>query len=146
MMDANSNALRVPATSPAIAALSPFVVADTETFKLPARGGLPPRALRRVREYVQAHLEEKISLQTLATMVGLSNSYFCRAFKQSTGLTPHQFLLRCRVRRVQELIATTELPLIRIALAAGFADQGHCSRRFHQLVGVTPSRYRWLTR
>ena len=82
------------------------------------RGGLPPRALRRVREYIEAHLEETISIDALAGIVGLSKYHFARAFKQSEGLTPHDYLLQCRVRRAQELLANTDLPLSEIALAA----------------------------
>jgi len=121
-------------------------IADAALFKMPARGGLPPRALRRVREYVLAHIEENITIQALASIVGLSRFHFTRAFKQSEGVTPHQFLLQCRVKRVQQLLTATELPLSQIALAAGFSDQSHCSRRFRELVGITPSRYRWSMR
>ena len=110
------------------------------------RGGLPPRALRRVREYIEAHLEETISIDALAGIVGLSKYHFARAFKQSEGLTPHDYLLQCRVRRAQELLANTDLPLSEIALASGFSDQSHCARRFRERVGVTPSSYRWSMR
>ena len=110
------------------------------------RGGLPPRALRRVREYVEAHLEKNISLQMLASTAGLSMSHFARAFKQSQGVPPHEYLVRCRVRRVQELLATTDMPLSEIARASGFSDQSHCTRRFREQVGVTPSGYRWSMR
>jgi len=115
-------------------------------FHQQARGGLPPRALRRVREYITAHLERNISVEALAAIVGLSMFHFARAFKQSEGVTPHRFLLQCRVRRAQELLAGTDLPLSEIALAAGFSDQSHCARRFREFVGITPSRYRWSTR
>ena len=111
-----------------------------------SRGGLPPRALRRVCEYVEAHLEKNISLQMLASTAGLSMSHFARAFKQSQGVPPHEYLVRCRVRRVQELLATTDLPLSEIARASGFSDQSHCTRRFREQVGVTPSGYRWSMR
>ena len=111
-----------------------------------SRGGLPPRALQRVREYVEAHLEKNISLQMLASIAGLSMSHFARAFKQSQGVPPHEYLVRCRVRRVQELLATTDLPLSEIARASGFSDQSHCTRRFREQVGVTPSGYRWSMR
>jgi transcriptional regulator GlxA family with amidase domain len=111
-----------------------------------SRGGLPPRALRRVREYVEAHLEKNISLQVLASTAGLSMSHFARAFKQSEGVPPHEYLVRCRVRRVQELLATTDLPLSEIARASGFSDQSHCTRRFREQVGITPSSYRWSMR
>ena len=111
-----------------------------------SRGGLPPRALQRVREYVEAHLEKNISLQMLASTAGLSMSHFARAFKQSQGVPPHEYLVRCRVRRVQELLATTDLPLSEIARASGFSDQSHCTRRFREQVGITPSGYRWSMR
>jgi AraC-like DNA-binding protein len=113
---------------------------------MPSRGGLPPRTLQRVREYIATHLGQNISVQMLADVAGLSMFHFARAFKQSQGVTPHQFLLQSRLRRVQELLAHTELPLSEIALAAGFSDQSHCARRFREFVGVTPRRYRWFTR
>jgi len=110
------------------------------------RGGLPPRALRRVREFIEAHLERNISIEALATTAGLSMYHFARAFKQSEGVTPHEYLVQCRVRRAQDLLAATDLPLSEIALASGFADQSHCARRFREHVGVTPSSYRWALR
>jgi transcriptional regulator GlxA family with amidase domain len=110
------------------------------------RGGLPPRALRRVREFIGSHLEERISIQALATIAGLSMYHFARAFKQSEGMTPHDYLVQCRVRRAQHLLVATDLPLWEIALASGFADQSHCARRFREHTGVTPSSYRWSMR
>ena len=110
------------------------------------RGGLPPRALRRVREYIEAHLEQNISVQALAATAGLSMFHFAREFKRSEGVTPHDYLVQCRVRRAQELLAGTDLPLSEIALASGFSDQSHCARRFREHVGITPSSYRWSIR
>jgi AraC-like DNA-binding protein len=114
--------------------------------RLRARGGLPPRALRRVREYIEANLEETVSVQTLADIAGLSMYHFARAFKQSEGVTPHDYLVQCRVRHAQDLLASTDLPLSEIAVAAGFADQSHCARRFREHVGLSPSSYRWSMR
>src|SRR5258705_8266428 len=113
-----------------------FPVVASAQLRSRSRGGLPPRALRRVHEYVEAHLEKNISLQMLASTAGLSMSHFARAFKQSQGVPPHEYLVRCRVRRAQELLATTDLPLSEIARASGFSDQSHCTRRFREQVGI----------
>jgi transcriptional regulator GlxA family with amidase domain len=99
-----------------------------------------------VRDFIDAHLEESVSIQALAEIAGLSMYHFARAFRRSEGMTPHDYLVQCRVRRVQELLASTDLPLSEIALAAGFSDQSHCARRFRERVGVTPSSYRWTLR
>jgi transcriptional regulator GlxA family with amidase domain len=110
------------------------------------RGGLPPKALGRVREYIDAHLHERITIDSLADLVGLSMFHFVRAFKQSEGTTPHNYVIQRRVKRAMELLASTDLPLSEIALAAGFSDQSHCGRRFREHVGVRPRDYRWSTR
>jgi len=110
------------------------------------RGGLPPAALQRVRQYIEDHLEHGISLEHLAGICRLSPSHFGRAFKQSEGQSPYDYLLERRVRRVQKLLALTDMPLSQIAVACGFADQSHCSRRFRERVGIPPSRYRWMMR
>ena len=110
------------------------------------RGGLPPKMLRRVRDYIEAHLEEKISIESLADAIGLSMFHFARAFKQSEGVTPHDYLIRRRVNRAMELLAGTDLPLSEIAVTVGFSDQSHCARRFREIVGVCPRDYRWSTR
>jgi AraC-like DNA-binding protein len=121
-------------------------VGDRGDLRVPVRGGLPPRALRRVCDYILSHLAENISNHVMAEFVGLSDFHFTRAFKQSTGVTPHRFVLQSRVDRVKQLLVETELPVVQIALAAGFADQSHCARWFRELVGMTPSRFRWLRR
>ena len=146
MLSPASNAFDVALSFPMMPPPMAAVMTEPASIPVLARGGLPPRALRRVRDYVMAHLAESISVEALAAIVGLSRFHFARAFKQSEGVTPHRFLLQCRVRRAQELLAATELPLAQIALAAGFSDQSHCSRRFRELVGLTPSKYRWSTR
>jgi transcriptional regulator of acetoin/glycerol metabolism len=109
-----------------------------------ARGGLPPAMLRRVREYVDAHLDEHIDLDTLAGAAGLSLYHFARAFKQSEGATPHLFVLRRRLAKAQELLADHRLSLSEIAFSVGFADQSHFARRFREMVGMAPGQFRKL--
>jgi transcriptional regulator of acetoin/glycerol metabolism/AraC-like DNA-binding protein len=112
----------------------------------PTRGGLPPGAMRRVHEYVEAHLGESIDLAALAGTAGLSLYHFARTFKQSAGVTPHHYLVSRRVKRAQEMLVRTELALSEIALATGFSDQSHFARHFRQMTGMTPGQFRWVQR
>src|SRR5262249_37979709 len=106
------------------------------------RGGLPPHLLRRVREHIDNNFDQRIKVGTLARLANLSVWYFLRAFKQSLGVTPHDYLTRRRLEHTMELLSATDMPLSQIALAAGFADQSHCARRFRQHVGMSPRDYR----
>ena len=111
-----------------------------------ARGGLPPGAMRRVREYVDVHLGESMDLAELAAVAGLSVFHFARQFKQSAGVTPHHYLVQRRVERAQDMLARTDLALSEIAVAAGFSDQSHLARHFRQMLGTTPREFRWSQR
>jgi transcriptional regulator of acetoin/glycerol metabolism len=107
-----------------------------------AHGGLSAGALRRVREYVQVHLNESIDLSMLAAVAGLSMHHFAREFKQSAGVTPHHHLIQKRIERAQQMLAQTDLSLAEIACAVGFSDQGHLARHFRGLLGTTPREFR----
>jgi transcriptional regulator of acetoin/glycerol metabolism len=111
-----------------------------------AQGGLSPGAMRRVREYVEVHLDESIDLSMLAGVAGLSVHHFARQFKQSAGVTPHVYLTKKRVERAQEMLIQTDLPLAEIAFAVGFFDQGHLARHFRHMLGTTPREFRWSQR
>jgi AraC family transcriptional regulator len=106
------------------------------------RCGLPARMLRSIEEYIDLNLEKDLSVEGLASHHGISPSYFARSFRSSVGLAPHAYVMRRRLLRAQELLANTDLPLIDIAVATGFADQSHFSRRFHQMTGMPPRTYR----
>jgi AraC-like DNA-binding protein len=110
----------------------------------PARGGLPPATLRRIRDYVDANLDKTIDLGSLARTAELSPYHFARSFKQSEGVTPHGYVLERRIVKARELLTRTARPLSDIALEVGFADQSHFARRFRQAVGVSPGQYRKL--
>jgi len=111
-----------------------------------ARGGLPPAAMRRVHEYIEAHLNDTVELVELAAIAGLSIFHFARQFKQSAGVTPHYYLIRSRIERARELLAGTDLSLSEIAFATGFSDQSHLTRHFRQMIGMTPGQFRWSLR
>ena len=119
-------------------------------LKLPpapqAHGGLSAATMRRVREYVEAHLGESINLGMLAAVAGLSVHHFAREFKQSAGVTPHHYLTQKRVERAQEMLARTDLALSEIANATGFSDQSHLARHFRNMLGTTPREFRWSQR
>jgi len=108
------------------------------------RGGLAPSTLRRIRDYVDSHLGESIDLKALATTAELSLYHFARSFKQSEGTTPHDFILERRLTKARELLGQRDLSLAEIAFAVGFADQSHFTRRFRQMVGVSPGQFRKL--
>ncbi len=110
------------------------------------RGGLPPLALERVREYVASRLGRRIRLQQLAALAGLSSFHFSRAFKTSTGLSPSSYVLHCRIAEAKRLLAGSSLPITQIAFMTGFTDTSQLSTRFRACTGTTPSAFRRLSR
>ncbi|HXC47258.1 MAG TPA: helix-turn-helix domain-containing protein [Candidatus Sulfotelmatobacter sp.] len=112
----------------------------------PSRGGLSPAMKNRVCDFIESHISEKISLDALSSMAGLSPHHFARAFQQSLGIPPHRYLLRRRLEHVEQMLRNTQLPLSHIALAVGFSDQSHLNRHFRRLTGMSPSLARGLER
>lgn len=100
---------------------------------------LDKKKLEQLTAYVEDNLDRSINLAELAAVVNVSRFHFTRLFKRSTGFTAISFVERRRIERAQALIAETILPLAEIALATGFADQSHFTRRFHRHVGCTPA-------
>jgi AraC-like DNA-binding protein len=114
--------------------------------QLPKRvGGLAKWQERRAKEVIVARLDSKLSVVEIADACGLSVSHFTRAFQQSTGLSPHQWLTERRIERAQSLIRNVELPLSEIAISCGFADQSHFTRVFTGVVGKSPGAWRRLS-
>jgi len=96
----------------------------------------------RAKEFLRAHLDGDIAIAEVATACNLSRSYFISAFRETTGQTPHRWLLGQRVARACELMSGTAMPLAEVALATGFVDQSHLTRVFHKIMGTTPARWR----
>jgi RpiB/LacA/LacB family sugar-phosphate isomerase len=107
-----------------------------------AIGGLPPWRLQRVFAYIRENLAREVSVTQLAKTVGMSQYYFSKLFKTSTGTTPHQYVMRQRVERAQELLRDGDTALATVATQVGFETQSHFTSVFRHLVGITPKRYR----
>lgn len=107
-----------------------------------ARGGLAPWQFQRAAEFINAHLNEDPSVADLAKQCGVSISHFARAFKQTTGMAPHQWLTKQRVERAKALLSIGSLELAEIAEACGFTDQSHFTRVFSRCERMTPGRWR----
>lgn len=108
------------------------------TFQPRARSAVVTRAI----EYMQEHLDASVSIDDVASAAGRSASHFARQFRGEVGAPPHQYLLRLRVERAQELLAGSRLPLAEIALICGFSHQEHMTRLFRRHCGTTPAAYR----
>lgn len=106
------------------------------------RGGLTSRQLNQAMDLMSNNLRGDLTLDALARACGLSASYFARAFKASTGLTPHQWLADQRLKTAVELLKNSSMPLHEVARTCGYADQAHFTRSFSQKKGMPPSVWR----
>jgi transcriptional regulator GlxA family with amidase domain len=97
---------------------------------------------RRVLEHIEAHLAMPLRNRELATLADFSEFHFNVAFRNSLGVSPHEFVIRRRIGRAQELMLSTGLSLADIACECGLADQAHLSRLFRKVVGETPAAWR----
>ena len=104
-------------------------------------GGLSQKQLKQIVDYIHEYLDRNVSLPELANVVQLSSYHFTRLFKQSIGLAPHQYHIRCRIDRAKQLLLEKKLSLAEIAYAVGFASQGHLNYHFKRLVGVPPTAF-----
>jgi len=104
-------------------------------------GGLTPASLRRAMGFADAHLTADVGLREMAAAVEMSPFYFARLFKRSTGISPHQFVIRRRVERAKDLLLRPSASVADVATAVGFCDQSHLSLHFKRLLGVTPKAF-----
>ena len=106
------------------------------------RGGLGSARLRRIKELVDAKMEDDLSLDEMSQSVGLSTAHFARMFRKSTGETPHQFFLRQRLERAKAMLRAPGTRVLDVAVASGFKTQQHFAQVFRNACGVSPTEYR----
>jgi AraC family transcriptional regulator len=116
------------------ASKGPPVVETTDTLSC--------REMRRAAEYVEDNIARNPSLMELAQEAGMGRYRFSRLFKQSTGLSPHQYVIARRVEKAKQLLGLEGYSLHEVALSTGFSDQAHLTRHFKRLVGTTPGEFR----
>jgi AraC family transcriptional regulator len=101
-------------------------------------GGLDQPKMRHVKDFIEEHLGNNLTLVSLANVAGVSAGYFSRLFRNSVGVAPHQYLLGRRLDRARNLLQTNRYSIAEIASVTGFSDQSHLTRHFKRRFGVTP--------
>jgi AraC family transcriptional regulator len=107
----------------------------------PARGRLGSAALQKIRDYVLAHLDQRIEVTDLANLTGRSAFHFIRVFTRSVGMTPHRYVIHLRLQAALRRVREGRMSLAEIAADTGFADQSHLSRWIRRVHGIAPSEF-----
>jgi AraC family transcriptional regulator len=132
------NAIRLAAVARLVETLEPY---QSQAAKRRTVAALPKWRLVRVLKYIDANIGEAITLANLAAAAGLSRMYFAKQFRAATGIRPHDYVLRKRIERAQQMLAEPAA-LVDIALSVGFQTQAHFTSVFKRFVGNTPCQWR----
>jgi len=116
----------------------------SQRFKRPPEF-LEPKLLKEALDYIQSNVSQSLSLGNIATVIGFSPYHFARAFKATTGISPYQYVLQCRVDLAKQLLQDQERSLAEVAIEAGFGNQSHMTTVFRQVLQTTPKQYRETT-
>jgi AraC family transcriptional regulator len=133
------NAVRRAVMANFVETLAPAV---TDPRKTRVIAMLPKWRLMRVVTYIETNIGGRITLANLAATAGLSRMYFAKQFRATTGMRPHDFVLRKRIARAQQMLAATPDTLVDIALSVGFQTQAHFTTVFKKIAGNTPCQFR----
>ncbi|AFZ36576.1 transcriptional regulator, AraC family [Stanieria cyanosphaera PCC 7437] len=106
--------------------------------------GLPSNRLKKAIEYINENLSEDIGLVDIADKLGMSQYYFCRLFKKSTGITPHAYMIQQRIEKAKQLLKQSKLTINEIAIECGFANPSHFARHFRKHTDLSPKQFRIL--
>jgi AraC family transcriptional regulator len=98
--------------------------------------------LQQVKDYIDTHLDRDLSLARIARVINISPTYFASLFKQTTDVSPHQYVIRQRVQRAEIMLSQTDLTIANIAFQVGFSSQSHLTRQLKCLTGLTPKQVR----
>lgn len=104
--------------------------------------GLTHTRLQQVLDYIQTHLDRELSLTELAEVINVSSNYFASLFKQTMGISPHQYVIKQRVERAKVMLKKTDFAIADIALQVGFSSQSHLTQQFKRITGMTPKQIR----
>lgn len=120
--------------------------AGTDGADRPRVAALPKWRLKRAVDYIEANLSEPLCLADMAASTGLTRMHFAAQFRAATGLPPHEYLLRRRIERAQEMLARSPTPVVEVALQVGFQTQAHFTSVFKRFSGAPPHAWRQLQR
>ena len=107
---------------------------------------LSARKLQLVKDYIDAGLATRLTLENIASSIHMSAYHFARIFKATTGQTPHAYLIRLRIERAQQLLRTSPATITAVAQRVGFASKSHFAATFLRLTGIPPHLFRSATR
>ena len=102
--------------------------------------GHEPKAVGRIKDYINAHFQRNVNIDDLARITQLSPSYLIRSFKHWVGIPPYMYLIQTRIKHAKKLLAK-RMPVIQVAYEMGFSDQSHLTRHFKSITGITPKQY-----
>jgi len=104
--------------------------------------GLTRTQLQQAINYIHTHIDPDLSLIELASVINISPTYFASLFKQTTGISPHQYVIQQRVERAKSMLSKTDLTIADIAFQTGFSSQSHLNQQFKRITGMTPKEVR----